>query len=245
MHESPRRPSEHRSPRAGHAARARRQPTGLGPRLARVWGPRFQGIGAWAKARPLLVGGLAMLLVAGILLVSLIPSTPADSPPTPTAAAPETPDLPGNWPAQIEIPAIKLTATVQPLGIEPDGTAEVPPLTETKTTGWYRNGPPPGEPGAAVVIGHRDSLGNTAAFYYLDRLDDGDEIEIVRHDGETESFTVDSIEIVDKSEFPTDQVYGAAVGAQLRLVTCYGRYDLKRETYPKNLIVFATLVSPA
>jgi len=186
-----------------------------------------------------------LLLAAGILWISMNPSTQDDPPPAPAAAAPETPDMPGDWPAQIKIPTIQLTATVQPLGTEPDGTAEVPPLTETKTAGWYRGGPPPGEPGAAVMIGHRDSLGNTAAFYYLDRLDAGDRIEVTRHDGRVESFTVDSIEIIDKSAFPTDQVYGGAVGAQLRLVTCYGRYDLKRETYPKNLIVFATLASSA
>jgi hypothetical protein len=48
---------------------------------------------------------------------------------------------------------------------------------------------------------------------------------------------------VPKSQFPTDQVYGPTSSAELRLVTCGGRFDRSQHSYVDNIIVYATLSS--
>ena len=58
-------------------------------------------------------------------------------------------------PMTIRIPSIQVDAPIIGLGLRDDGSIEVPRGTEE--TGWWRDGPEPGEPGPAVILGHVDS----------------------------------------------------------------------------------------
>ncbi|MXV98647.1 MAG: class F sortase [Acidimicrobiaceae bacterium] len=143
-------------------------------------------------------------------------------------------------PAVIRIPRLEVEASIIPLGLQEDGSIEVP--EDPDQAGWWLGGPEPGETGPAVILGHVDSQEEgPAVFFYLQYLDPGDEIHIDRVDGSTITYVVESTERHDKDEFPTDAVYGPTEAPTLRLVTCGGDFDFGVRTYEDNVIVFASL----
>ena len=143
-------------------------------------------------------------------------------------------------PAVIRIPRLEVEASIIPLGLQEDGSIEVP--EDPDQAGWWLGGPEPGEIGPAVILGHVDSQEEgPAVFFYLQYLDPGDEIHIDRMDGSTITYVVESTERHDKDEFPTDAVYGPTEQPTLRLVTCGGDFDFGVRTYEDNVIVFASL----
>ncbi|MET7366408.1 class F sortase [Streptomyces sp. NPDC005566] len=151
---------------------------------------------------------------------------------------PEPPNAPA--PAQISIPSIGVTSELMRLGLNGDGTVEVPPAEKGMTAGWYAGGAVPGEPGAAVVIGHNDTRFGRAVFHDLRKIAEGADITILNGLGEQAHFRVTGTETVSKSAFPSEKVYGETGGRVLRLITCDGSFDA--EGHPvDNLIVYATL----
>ena len=140
-------------------------------------------------------------------------------------------------PTAVRIPSIDVNASTVPLGLQNDGTIEVP--EDFSQTGWWRDGPEPGEIGPAVILGHVDSYDGPAVFFQLGQLAVGDPIHIDRADGSTVSYVVDRIEQHHKDSFPTTAVYGPTDGSELRLVTCGGTFDRDVRSYQDNLIVFA------
>ena len=156
------------------------------------------------------------------------------------ASAPPLPvELP--VPKVISIPAIDVRAAVIPLGLETDGTLEVP--SDFSETGWFRGGPEPGEPGASVVVGHVDSKAGPAVFYHLRALRRGDLIKIGLQDGSIVWFAVTSSLSTPKNDFPTDLVYRHGGAPTLALITCDGAFDQTTGHYRDNYIVFAKLKS--
>jgi hypothetical protein len=142
-------------------------------------------------------------------------------------------------PVRLEIRRIGVATGLERLGRAPDRTVEVP--SDWHVAGWYAEGPLPGDPGSAVVLGHVDSRTGPAVFYRLGELRPGDRVEVVRADGSRARFRVDRTELYDKTRFPTAEVYYPTLTPMLRLVTCGGRFDPATGHYRSNVIVFATL----
>ncbi len=65
---------------------------------------------------------------------------------------------------------------------------------------------------------------------------------MLRADGRTAVFRIDSVERVDKDQFPTRRVYGDPGYAAIRLITCGGRFDRGSGHYTDNVIAFGHLV---
>ena len=143
-------------------------------------------------------------------------------------------------PRRIVIPAIGVSAKVIPLGLNKDGTIQTP--RRWGVTGWYTDGPKPGERGPAIVVGHVDSKSGPAAFYRLRALLRGDLIRVVRSDGTVVRFRVQRSEHWPKSHFPSKRVYGPTSEAALRLVTCGGSFDAATGHYLENTIVYAARI---
>ncbi|MFF2075462.1 class F sortase [Kitasatospora sp. NPDC058162] len=141
-------------------------------------------------------------------------------------------------PARLLIPSIGVDAPVADLGLNADGTVQVPSADHADQVGWYRNGPTPGEPGPAVLIGHLDTKYGPAVFQRLPELHPGDRIGVRRADGRTVDFTVRSMLQAAKDHFPTDTVYGDTPGPALRLITCGGRIGADGH-WTDNIIVLA------
>jgi LPXTG-site transpeptidase (sortase) family protein len=143
-------------------------------------------------------------------------------------------------PVRIVIPAIDVSARVVPLGLNPDRTLEVP--RNFAETGWFTEGPEPGERGAAVIAGHVSSRSGPAVFFRLRALRTGEVIRIRLKNGTTVRYVVDSMLTVPKSRFPTQLVYAKTERPTLRLITCSGEIDRSTGEHPDNLIVFASIV---
>lgn len=144
-------------------------------------------------------------------------------------------------PAQVRIPRINAQSGLIPLGLNADGTIQVPPLSRPMQAGWYRYGATPGEIGPAVLLGHVDGDGRKGIFHDLKNLAPGDEIDVGRVDGTTAVFRVNHVAEVPKSSFPTDAVYGGTATPQLRLITCGGAVNLASHSFLDNIIVYADL----
>jgi hypothetical protein len=144
-------------------------------------------------------------------------------------------------PARIEIPAIDVSARIVPLGLNPDGTLEVP--RRPADTGWFVDGPEPGERGPAVIAGHVDSRTGPAVFYRLRALRAGDRIRVVLSTGARVSFVVRGGREFAKQRFPVNLVYDRTKQPTLRLITCDGRFDRSTHHYVDNYVVFAVRVA--
>jgi sortase (surface protein transpeptidase) len=140
-------------------------------------------------------------------------------------------------PVRIEIPAIGVSAAVVRLGLNRDGSMQVP--KDFALTGWFTGSPAPGETGPAVIAGHIDSRSGPAVFYRLRELRAGDRVTVARADGTTVRFAVDSVVQYPKRAFPTEAVFGPAPEPLLRLITCGGTFDYFRRSYRDNVVVTA------
>lgn len=89
----------------------------------------------------------------------------------------------------------------------------------------------PGEPGNAVITGHRDTF-----FRHIYELQKGDEID-VRRNGQTYKYAVTGKRIVKPEDV---SVLKQTKDAQLTLITCYPTYYIGPA--PERLVVFSKLV---
>ena len=144
-------------------------------------------------------------------------------------------------PLLISIPRISVKANLISLGLNKDGTLQVP--TTGTVAGWFSGAPTPGEIGPAIIVGHVDWDGKLGVFYYLKELKKGDRITITRADHRIVTYSVAETLIVSKLNFPTEKVYGDLNFAGLRLITCGGKFDAKLKRHVDNVIVFAKMVN--
>jgi hypothetical protein len=200
---------------------------------------------------------LAVLGVSCLLLWAGLPGTspggsgsPAGAPavgavaPAPVVAAAAAPQPRSDpQPLRLVVPGIGLDTALVGLGLQGDGTVEVP--ADPLRAGWYRLGPPPGAVGSAVVLGHVDSPDGPAVFARLGELDRGDRVLVTRDDGTTARFVVRSTRTYANDRFPARLVYGPHGRRELNLVTCGGDYDPERGGYQANVVVNARQVSTA
>lgn len=142
-------------------------------------------------------------------------------------------------PVRIEIPAIGVDSDLIGLGLEADGTMEIP--SGGFPGGWYDGSPTPGEVGPSIVAGHVDWGGSPGIFYRLRELKSGDSVVVSRQDDSVLTFTVSDVEQYPKAEFPTASVYGDIDYAGLRLITCGGVFDGGAGSYDDNIVAYAAL----
>lgn len=163
-------------------------------------------------------------------------SAPADPPPL---------TLPPSPPQRLRIPAIGVDSTLQALGLNPDGTLQVPaPGPHYDEAAWFDGSPTPGELGPSVVEGHIDSAKNgPSVFFRLGAVRPGQQVAITRADGSTAVFTIRAVRRYPKDNFPTETVYGDTDHAALRLITCGGTFDRATGNYRDNTVVFADLTT--
>jgi sortase (surface protein transpeptidase) len=142
-------------------------------------------------------------------------------------------------PTEVAIPSLGISAPLMTLGLQADGTVQVPPPDQRATAGWYTGGAVPGEAGAAVIIGHNSTRYGKAVFYRLKDIATGADITVTNARGQATHFTVTAVDSVSKKSFPTQKVYGPTSAHALRLITCDGAFDAAGHPVD-NLIVYAT-----
>ncbi|MDO8148727.1 sortase [Isoptericola sp. b515] len=181
------------------------------------------------------------------------PSASAD--PTPGGAGdqegaggPAVPDIPvvsadlaGSEPAAPpELVTVQglLETPVRPVGVDPDGTMELPESGDV--AGWYRFGPAPGDPqGAAVLASHVDTQEGVGQFARLAEATAGDKVTVTDADGVRHRYEVTEITRYSKEAVPWEKFFDRSGERRLVLVTCGGRWDAEAGHYEDNLVVTA------
>ncbi|MET8449022.1 sortase [Streptomyces sp. NPDC005209] len=88
------------------------------------------------------------------------------------------------------------------LGLNGDGTVEVPSVAQADRIGWYSKSVTPGETGPAVLIGHFDTVDGPAVMKNVGRIRTGDRIVVTRADGTRAVFAVRTVQQVAEKDFP-------------------------------------------
>jgi sortase (surface protein transpeptidase) len=176
----------------------------------------------------------AALRLVGKPSIVAVPRQTAEAPGGLSAA--QTPAAP----VELTIPAIGVRNSVVNLGLQPNGSLQVP--LSTGVVGWYTGSPRPGAVGSSVLAGHVDSKSGPGVFYWLSALRAGDRVYVRRADGTMAVFSVTKVQTYPKDEFPTAAVYGATPDPELRLITCGGTFDSASGHYLNNVVAYATAV---
>jgi sortase (surface protein transpeptidase) len=198
------------------------------------------------------VAGLAgvLLIVAGTVAVGAAAAAQVHAPQPSASVAGVTgssargPSLPRSLPVSVKIPAIGVDSKLLYLGLNSDGTIQVPSLkTSAGEAAWYKYSATPGQIGSSVIEGHVDSIQGPAVFFRLGALRPGDIVDVTLADRITAIFRVTGVREYAKSRFPTKAIYGATDYAALRLITCGGTFDYATGHYLSSTVVFASLIS--
>ncbi len=161
------------------------------------------------------------------------------APQRPADAAYTAVKVPQGNPLRVRIPAIGVVEPLVPLGLNADGTLEVPGHEDA---GWFARGTRPGQVGPAVIVAHLDSVAGPGAFFRLRELKAGDVVHVDYRDGSV-PFTVREFARFAKTDFPTKRVYGPTNAPELRLITCDGEFDRETRSHTSNLVVWASVIS--
>ncbi|MDQ3123429.1 MAG: class F sortase [bacterium] len=186
-----------------------------------------------------------MALLGGVMSQQVLPKTSlaAASAPTEQVAAGDKPahTLPRSVPVGLEIPAIDIKSEMIDVGLNVDGTVEVPKGENYDKAAWYKYSVTPGEQGSTVILGHVDSVHTgPSVFFRLAELKPGDLVHVQRADKKTITYKVNRVAEYAIEDFPTKDVYNINNQVALRLVTCGGTFNRRTLTYESNIIVFAS-----
>jgi hypothetical protein len=210
----------------------------LPPRPPVNWRARLAGFAAVL----LIIGGAAAIGVA--TLTQHHAPQPGQNAAGETAVAGRGPRLPRSEPVAVSIPAIGVRSGLLHLGLNADGSIQVPSLyNEPQEAAWYKYSVTPGQIGSSVIEGHVDTLNGPAVFYRLGALRPGNTIDVTLADGVTAIFRITGVREYPKDEFPTKTIYGTSDYAALRLITCGGAFDFSTGHYLSSTVVFASLVT--
>jgi hypothetical protein len=195
-------------------------------------------------ARPVLVAAtMAGIVVTAGLLPALSGAGSTDSLPAVRPAAdrrvPEPAAAPRARPVSFAIPTLDVRGPLGELSQADNGELLAP--DDPGLAGWYAGGVVPGDVGPAVIGGHVDSRKGPGVFFALRSLEPGDAVRVTRSDGRVVRFTVTAVHEVPKARFPTEAVYAPTARAELRLITCGGRFDRAARNYVDNVVVDAVV----
>jgi sortase (surface protein transpeptidase) len=145
-------------------------------------------------------------------------------------------------PVSVDIPAIGVHSKLLRLGLNSNGTIQVPSLhTRAGKAAWYKYSATPGQVGASVIEGHVDTDRGPAVFFRLGAVHPGNRIDVTLANGITAVFRVTGVRRYLKSHFPAKTIYSATGYAALRLITCGGAFDYATGNYLSSTVVFASL----
>ncbi len=176
---------------------------------------------------------------------AISPAPPGRTTGATATAPPASRYLPYAEPVAIELPSIGLQSKLIAVGKTPEGSMEVPAKPHFDNAAWYKHSPAPGQYGASIIIGHVDSYASksgTSVFFNLSKLQLGDRIAVQRADKVTATFIVRAVRDYGQGGLPPDIIYGPMTdSAELRLITCSGRFDTAKQRYEGTTVVFAAL----
>jgi len=131
---------------------------------------------------------------------------------------------------------------IQKVGLLKNGQMAAP--GNVHMAGWFSGSARPGETGLAIIDGHVDGRFSDAVFKNLGKAQPNDTVEVEFGNGRKVKFKVVSTKQVGVDEAST-ALFQTPDGAELRLITCAGKWQKDSKTYSQRLIVYAKLVGRA
>jgi LPXTG-site transpeptidase (sortase) family protein len=181
---------------------------------------------------------------AGRLYVTPSFTTTTSTPVTRATTKPTTvttrPGLPASPPIAVTIPSVGVRSFLIHLGLNADGTVQVP--TSFDVAGWYENSVTPGQNGPTIILGHVDSTSGPGIFFRLGALKPGDQVSVNRADDRVVTYKITAVRSYFKQQFPTLDVYGNTPTPTIRLITCGGAFDRSTGHYVSNIVAYGQLV---
>ena len=193
--------------------------------------PARSGSPAATWSAPLLALVGVVLLAAALLNLGSGRQAPLRTVPLPPP--------PADVPVELAIPAIDVSVGVKPVGLTIERHLEVPDFGES---GWYQPGPVPGQAGYAVIAGHIDSRNGPDVFHQLHTLREGQDVQVRMSTGAVVTFSVDQVKRQKKEALADSVMWEPSDRPHLALITCGGKFNHDRHTYPDNVIVYATAI---
>lgn len=205
--------------------------------------------------------GFAALVVAGALAAcspagaeggrAPTPSAPVGSSTSPAAAptpvasvpvtratlAPPAPDAAA--PAALVIPSLDVDMPVSSVGVQEDGSMEIP--KKPTRAGWYRYGAAPGDAaGTTVLAAHVDSrVFGIGPLARLREADAGETVTVVDADGASHRYEIESVTYIRRAELPVGDLFDREGERKLAIITCGGSFDEQSRTYSDNVVLIA------
>lgn len=141
-------------------------------------------------------------------------------------------------PVRLIIPRIHVDATIE--GVDKEAVGLFAPPKLPLQTGWWKQGPLPGDEGTAVITGYVHwKYGATAMFGDLHFLKSGDRFLVGNDRGVVIPFIIREIKTYDL-DADVAEVFGSPDGkSHLNLVTYDGVWDKPSKSYSKRLAIFA------
>ena len=148
-------------------------------------------------------------------------------------------------PNRIEIPKLKVSAPIVPVGTDADATLEIP--LNPRIVVWWKYGAKPGATvGTAILAGHINYAGVTGAMAEIGKLNPGDQVYVFgkqnadnRHEVK---FRVTGVRTYHKTSLPYKQIFDQHSIGRIAIVTCGGPFDASTGNYLDNIVVFAVPV---
>src|SRR3989344_3987381 len=149
-------------------------------------------------------------------------------------------ELPG-LPTQLKIYSIGVDAIVQQVGLNKKGEMGIP--TNYVDVAWYKEGPRPGAPGSAVIDGHLDGRNTKeAVFYDLEKLKDGDLVEVLDDKGKIFQFRVYDKKVYNYASSTPEVFTSDGSKMLLNLITCTGDWIAASKIYTQRVVIFTEMV---
>lgn len=145
-------------------------------------------------------------------------------------------------PVHLSVPSIGINAPVEQVATLANGDMATPAQNPWVATGWYSDGPHPGEKGSAVIDGHLDRPGGyPAVFWYLRNVHVGDAVYVTEKSGKQLRFHVTHIAYFTPQNAPLQDIFGNNSGTYLNLITCAGDWIPDQHQTTLRLVVYTTL----
>ena len=125
------------------------------------------------------------------------------------------------------------------MGVNNDGSIQAP--RNIFDAGWYNGSVKPGDIGAMFIDAHASGPTREGLFAYLDKLAEGDEIQIEKGDGTRLTYRVAHTETVALADIDMRKAllpHGNILRG-LNLMTCTGKWLDDKQTYDQRVIVYA------
>ena len=139
-------------------------------------------------------------------------------------------------PRTVRIPALKVSAPVEPVAVERNGDLTIP--SRPDRIGWWIGGAALGSAtGTVLLAGHVDAAdAGPGALYRLEKLAMGSVVEVDSADLRY-SYRVVARRVYRKTDLP-DNLFDRGGRPTLALVTCGGSFEAGRG-YERNVVVYA------